>query len=202
MTANTIGTIRSRRLLRVLLDSGATVSMIKKSCLPKGVVLTDTSDTKNVSTLAGKLQSKQLVTLRDIRLPEFDKNRRITQQKCLVFDNDDCNYDIILGTNFLRKAGIVLDYDKQEMKWYDCTLPLRPKGALDSAEFDAMEDSFYIQTEDKLFGEDWLECFATRILDAKYKLTDVSEVVDKMTPFKYASEERSSIRSETEPENV
>jgi hypothetical protein len=32
--------------------------------------------------------------MRDIRLPEFDKNRWIDQQKCLVFDNDKCNYDI------------------------------------------------------------------------------------------------------------
>ncbi len=27
-----------------------------------------------------------------------------------------------------------------------------------------MEDMFHIQVEDKIFGEDWLECFATEIL--------------------------------------
>jgi hypothetical protein len=40
-----------------------------------------------------------------------------------------------------------------------------------------MEDMFHIQVKDKIFGEDWLECFTTEILDAKYKKTDVSEVV-------------------------
>ena len=66
--------------------------------------------------------------MRDIRLPEFDKNRRIDQQKCLVFDNDNCNYDIILGTNFLSKAGIKLNYEDETMEWFDTTLPLRPTG--------------------------------------------------------------------------
>ncbi len=40
---------------------------------------------------------------------------------------------------------------------------------------------FHIQVEDKIFGEDWLECFATEILDAKYEKTDVVEVVKGLT---------------------
>jgi hypothetical protein len=44
-----------------------------------------------------------------------------------------------------------------------------------------MEDMFHIQVEDKIFGEDWLECFATEILDAKYKKTDVAEVMKGLT---------------------
>ena len=124
LTANTIGLAKSRRLFRVLLDSGSTVCMIKMSCLPKQAVLMDLAETKSVRTLAGKLKSQQVVTMCDIHLPEFDKHRRISKQKCLVFDNDKCNYDLILGTNFLRKVGITLDYDKEERRWYDCTLPL------------------------------------------------------------------------------
>jgi hypothetical protein len=44
-----------------------------------------------------------------------------------------------------------------------------------------MEDSFHIQCDDELFGEDWLQCYATRILDAKYKNTNVRDVVDGLT---------------------
>jgi hypothetical protein len=44
-----------------------------------------------------------------------------------------------------------------------------------------MEDMFQIQVKDKNFGEDWLECFATEILDAKYERTDVAEVVKGLT---------------------
>ncbi len=40
---------------------------------------------------------------------------------------------------------------------------------------------FHIQVEDELFGEDWLKCFAAKILDAKYEKTDVVEVVKGLT---------------------
>jgi hypothetical protein len=52
---------------------------------------------------------------------------------------------------------------------------------LDSKEFDAMEDMFHIQVKDKLFGEDWLKCFVTKILDTKYEQTDVAEVTKVLT---------------------
>ncbi len=37
--------------------------------------------------------------------PEFNKNRRIRQQKVLVFNNNKVKYNIILGTNFLSKTS-------------------------------------------------------------------------------------------------
>jgi hypothetical protein len=40
---------------------------------------------------------------------------------------------------------------------------------------------FHIQVKDELFGKDWLECFATEILDAKYERTDVVEFVKGLT---------------------
>jgi hypothetical protein len=83
--------------------------LIKRSCLPQNCQTKTISSSKKVSTLAGTLISQEVVVLRDLCLPEFDKNRHIDQQKCLVFDNDDCNYDIILGSNFLSKAGIKLN---------------------------------------------------------------------------------------------
>jgi hypothetical protein len=82
--------------------------MIKRSALRKGVIMQLLGDTKLMKTLAGHLKMQEVVTMQDIRLPEFDKNRRINQQKVLVFDNNNVEYDIILGTNFLSKTGIKL----------------------------------------------------------------------------------------------
>jgi hypothetical protein len=155
--------------------------MIKRSALPKGVITKLLGDTKLVRTLPGCLKTQENVTMRDLRLPEFDKNRHINQQKVLVFDNNSVKYNIILGTNFLSKTEIKLNYSEGNMEWFDCSIPLRPPGGLDSKEFDAMEDMFHIQVEDEIFGEDWLECFATEILDAKYEKTDVAEVVKGLT---------------------
>ncbi len=78
-TADTIGTIRSQRLIWVLFDLGANVSMINRSALPKGIITKLFGDTKLVRTLAGCLKMQEVVTMHDLRLPEFDKNRRINQ---------------------------------------------------------------------------------------------------------------------------
>jgi hypothetical protein len=67
------------------------------------------------------------------------------------------------------------------MEWFDCSIPLCPPGDLDSKEFDAMEGMFHIQVEDKIFGKDWLKCFGTEILDAKYEQTVAAEVVKGLT---------------------
>ena len=179
-TADTIGLVRSRKLLRVLLDSGSSACLIKRSALPKGIIPKELATAKSFKTLAGKLQAQQMVTLRDLRLPEFDKNKRIGQQRALIFDSNSCKYDMILGTNFLSKAGIKLNYDSGNMEWYDSTLPMRPSCGLTSSDFDAMEDQYFIQLEDEILGEDWLQCYATEILDAKYEWTDVADVVKKL----------------------
>jgi hypothetical protein len=155
--------------------------MIKRSALPKGIITKLLSDTKLVRTLAGHLKTQDIVTMQDIRLQEFDKNRRINQQKVLVFDNDNVKYNIILGTNFLSKTGIKLNYSEGNMEWFVCSIPLCPPGVLDLKELDAMEDMFHIQVKDKIFGEDRVECFATEILDAKYEKTGVVEVVKGLT---------------------
>ncbi len=67
------------------------------------------------------------------------------------------------------------------MEWFDCSIPLHPPEGLDSNKFDAMEDMFHILVKDKIFGEDWLECFATEILDAKNEKADAVEVVKGLT---------------------
>ncbi len=125
----------------MLFDSGSNVSMIKRSALPKGIITTLLGDTKLVRTLAGHLKTQEVVTIRNLRLLKFDKNRRINQQKVLVFDNDKVKYNIILGTNFLSKTGIKLNYSEGKMELFDCSIPLHPPGGLDSKEFDAMEAS-------------------------------------------------------------
>ena len=91
--------------MRVLFDSGSTVSLIKRSALPPKVTTKTISETKNISMLAGKLQAQEVITLRDLRLPEFDTNWRISQQKALVFDNNQVRYDVILGTNSVESRN-------------------------------------------------------------------------------------------------
>jgi hypothetical protein len=104
--------------------------MIKRSALPKGFITKLLGDTKLARTLTGCLKMQEVVTMQDIRLPEFDKNRHINQQKVLIYDNNNIKYDIILGTNFLSKIGIKLNYSEGNMEWFDFSIPLCPPGGL------------------------------------------------------------------------
>ena len=88
-TANTIGYVCSRKLLRVILDSGYNGCLIKRSALPKVLVPKTLAEKFSFNSLAGKMTASEMVNLRDIHLPEFDKNRSISQQRALVFDSDD-----------------------------------------------------------------------------------------------------------------
>ena len=67
------------------------------------------------------------------------------------------------------------------MKWFDNILPMRPTHGLTSSDFKAMEDQYLIQIEGEILGKDWLKCYATEILDAKYEWTDVKDVVKAWT---------------------
>jgi hypothetical protein len=76
--------------------------MIKRSA-SRGILTKLLGDAKPVRTLAGCLKMQEVITMQDLRFPKFDKNRRINQQKVLVWDNDNIKYNIILGTNFFPR---------------------------------------------------------------------------------------------------
>ena len=86
-----------------------------------------------------------------------------------------------LGTDFFSKAGININYKTGFMEWYECILPVRDPIGLDAETFDTMDNSLLLQQEDELLGEDWLNSFATEILDTKYKHLDTDKVVNDMS---------------------
>ena len=96
------------------------------------------------------MATNRTVHLRDIRLPEFDKNCKISQQKALVFDKE-CRYDIIFGADFLTKIGMIIDYRTGNMDWYGNTIKMREPWDLNNQEFLHMADSFFLQVEDGMF---------------------------------------------------
>ena len=73
MVLKTMGLKPSRSLLKVLFDPGSTKTLIISRALPRGVIPTPLSNTKDVNTLAGTMQTKEIVHLRCLKLPEFDK---------------------------------------------------------------------------------------------------------------------------------
>jgi hypothetical protein len=100
MVVDTISSVRPRRLLNILCDSGSTTTLVNKKCLPKKCRPCQISQSRMVNTLTGSYQSSAMVVMRNLRLPELDKNRNVEQQKDLIFESDTCRYDVILDTDF------------------------------------------------------------------------------------------------------
>jgi hypothetical protein len=158
-----------------LLDSGSTTTLFNKRCLPRHCKPNDEiSSSRQVNTLAGTYASTEVVIMHNLRLPEFNKNRNVDQQKALVFQSETCKYNIILGADFLTKTGTDIKYSTGTMEWLNNKLPLHNPHLLQDTDFEAMAEIVEVQQEEALFGMDWYNptCYAVEILDAKYeKLT-------------------------------
>ncbi len=120
--------------------------------------------------------------MRKIRLPKFNKNHVVEEQKALVFDGL-CNYNVIFGVDFLSKTGIDIKYSLGIIDWFDNELPMHDPHHLDDKEYLAMAEILEVQHEAELFGMDWYNptCYAPEILDAKYGGVSRDDVVDQLT---------------------
>jgi hypothetical protein len=182
LVVDAISSVRSRRLLKVLLDSGSTTTLINKRCLPRHCKPNEISSSRQVNTLAGTYTSTEVVIMRNLRLPEFDRNRNVNQQKALVFQSETCKYDVILGADFLTKTGIDIKYSTGTIEWFDNELPLCNPHLFQDKDFEAMAEIVEVQQEEALFGMDWYNptCYAVEILDAKYGKVDIDELINQL----------------------
>ncbi len=86
--------------------------------------------------------------MRNLRLPEFDKNRNVDQQKALIFQSETCKYDVILGADFLTKTGIDVKYSTGTMEWFNSELPSCNSHLLEVKDFQAMAELIEVQQEE------------------------------------------------------
>jgi hypothetical protein len=123
-----------------------------------------------------------MVMMRNLRLPELDKNRNIEQHKALIFEADTCKYDVILGADLLTKTGIDVKYSTNTIEWFKNELPLRDPHLFKDEDFASMAKIIEIQQEVEFFGIDWYDptCYAIEILDVKYERVQIDDVVNQL----------------------
>ena len=120
-----IQNFESKRLMRVLFDSGGSHSLIHSSCLPPGACPSLLPEGKKaLQTIAGTFQSQREVYCKGIALPEFNKTRSVDGVSCFVFDAP-CNYDIILGRDFLSAAGVNMNFEFGFMEWMESKVEMK-----------------------------------------------------------------------------
>ncbi len=65
-----------------------------------------------------------MVVMRNLRLPEVDKNKNVEQQNTLIFESNTCKYDVILGPDFLTETEIDVKYNIGTIDWFKHELPI------------------------------------------------------------------------------
>ena len=100
--------------------------------------------------------------MKEIVLPEFDRNKKIDGQGAFVFD-EDCRYDVIFGRDFLSKTGMDIRFADNKMKWMNVTVDMKDNLSMKVGGMEDEKDS-----DDDMF--------ASTILDAKYDSASPEEV--------------------------
>ena len=150
------GTIKnkeSKQLFRVLMDSGATHTMMHEICLPPGANPSLISNgTKQINTIAGLMQTSRKLNLQDMVPPEFDKSRKIDGINAYVF-NSDCHHG-----DALQKIGFIINFAESKIVWFDQEVEMKPPHYWEEPM------SYHVALDD----DNEFESYAARILDAKY----------------------------------
>ena len=165
LICGTIQQQESKQLFKVLMNSGATHSIIHVRCLPTGATPTLNKTEHRINTIAGNLHSNRTVFMENIVLPEIDKYRKINGLTVHLFDSPG-NYDIILGRDLLQKIGLIINFADRNMTWLDREVMMKIQY------FRTNPASFYsIFDNDDDENDDLFENFAAQILNAKYDST-------------------------------
>ena len=106
-TASTIGAVQSKQVLRVLVDSGATKTMIKKSVLPRGVEPRKLSTSKVMKTLAVTFAAADTVPLRDTYYLSLTKTEELKSKKLLSLIQPAAMISYSAHLTFLLNDSIV-----------------------------------------------------------------------------------------------
>ena len=157
------------RNVKVLLDSGASATVVSSSLVKKLRQKTDARTDWN--TAAGTFSTTATVKL-DMKLPELSPSATI-ELGAHVHKGDLANYDVIIGREDLLELGIDIKFSTSTIEWprMNAVIPMKSKDATRFTEFFVGESSSVDEDTERL----------SRILDAKYSKTDLPQYVEEQS---------------------
>ena len=182
ITADKIQQTLTTRALTVLLDSGSSHTMMKRSSLPHGTKPISTSP-RRTTTTNGVFSTNSTITLDSVKFPEFG-NHCIPRITADMFDSLTCQYDVILGCDILKLMGVLIDFQTHTINWMGRTVPMKSRKEISHNAVDQCLDSYYNHLDDEA-DEDFdllAELYADDIviMDRKYQAVSPEEVVQQL----------------------
>jgi hypothetical protein len=114
----------SKRPVMALLDTGCTNTVVHKSVVTKTMSVTDESSTYRKADGSKGTTGKTSVAA--FTLPKIAPRRKCTMPVRIA---DELLYPVILGLDFLREQGIMLDFATGTLKWDEVVAPMRSGAA-------------------------------------------------------------------------
>jgi transposase InsO family protein len=159
-------------MVKALLDSGASKSLIKAS-LVKKLRIKPSPSTVVWTTAAGKLDTKEKCSV-EFMLPELSPSQTCTWDVHLISEKASPRYDMIIGRDLLKVLGIQINFSEEVIRMGTAEIPMRTPDV-------TVADAFYYHTASK--SEELLN--KETILDSDYKQADLRAVVqsaDHLSP--------------------
>ena len=165
----------NRRILRCLIDSGSSESIILDEFIV-GFAKQISKRDQQWMTKGGVFRTSARCAV-PFCIVDFSTSKKVTW----TFHVDSttratqAGYDMIIGRDLLRKLGIDIKFSSGTLKWEDTEIPMREYGEL--RDRNAALHCYYAQ--DDVAATKQLTKRAVQILDSKYEAIDVSRVVSE-----------------------
>jgi hypothetical protein len=142
-------------LLRVLFDSGANKTMMKRLVLPPGVNPSMGRKRRVTGVTASTLLDKE-VLIKDMILPEFSATTCISGPiRAILMDNVESTYDLIIGMDLMQTLGIDIHNLSETVVWDQLRVPFKPRDYFSSNLFQtALQDQMVGSFDEQDFSEE------------------------------------------------
>jgi len=168
--------VRNKIRLNVLVETGCSNTLINRRVIPLETY-TNTKRHRPIrwSTNGGTFETQYELTVA-FSLSEFNPHKQV---EVTMSVNETTNrYDMILGRDCLEAMGLDILFSRNEIRWDDYSVPLRPS-RLTAEEQENHND--YLKeithlTEEPEFVQ-LAQSRATTILDSDYKKTEIPELL-------------------------
>ena len=155
--------------IKVLLDSGASKSIVNKKIVKK-LKIVKSSSKIIFNTPGGQLTTNSSCKLL-FCLAELNPSR-IIEWTCQVNDSKSAtNYDMIIGRDLLEELGINIKFSTGVIEWDEAQLPMRSPNMTQEDVFlaESTEGHLAIRAADRM----------KQILDAKYEKANLNDEVQR-----------------------
>lgn len=165
-------------LLRILLDTGASSTIILRDAIPIGIGHKRDAQVTHWHTMGGHFvtQCRREITF---RLPEFSSSKTITWccHEDKVTKRVKSQYDMVIGIDLMTELGIDINFSTSRISWEGTEIPMKLKNQV--SDLNVAMDIYHFNMEATVIKE--AEERHQRILDADYRAIDLKEYTDKLT---------------------